>query len=46
MHALELGGTKTLPELYQAAGLVFDFSPAHIKELSTFVRGEYEKTIQ
>ncbi|HTF29269.1 MAG TPA: M3 family oligoendopeptidase [Flavitalea sp.] len=46
VHALELGGTKTLPELYQTAGLVFDFSPAHIKELSAFVRGEYEKTIQ
>ena len=25
--ALDLGGTRTLPELFQAAGLEFDFSP-------------------
>lgn len=27
MYALSLGGTKTLPELYRAAGIDFDFSP-------------------
>jgi oligoendopeptidase F len=43
MNALSLGGTKTLPELYEAAGLKFDFSPAHIKTLMEFVRGEMEK---
>jgi oligoendopeptidase F len=37
-----LGGTKTLPELYAAAGLKFDFSPDHIKELMDFVKGEME----
>lgn len=43
MNALSLGGTKTLPELYEAAGLKFDFSPAHIKTLMEFVKGEMEK---
>ena len=37
MNALSLGGTKTLPELYSAAGLTFDFSPENIKTLMDFV---------
>jgi oligoendopeptidase F len=45
MKALELGGTKTLPELYKTAGLVFDFSPDHIRELTEFVRNEYNHTV-
>ena len=43
MNALSLGGTKTLPELYAAAGLKFDFSPAHIKTLMEFVKAEMDK---
>lgn len=43
MNALSLGGTKTLPELYAAAGLKFDLSPAHIKMLMEFVNEELEK---
>jgi len=43
INALSLGGTKPLPELYEAAGLKFDFSPEHIKTLMEFVRGEMEK---
>ena len=43
MKALSLGGTKTLPELYKTAGLVFDFSPANIKMLMDFVNEEMEK---
>lgn len=43
IHALSLGGTRTLPELYEAAGLKFDLSPAHIKTLMEFVNGEMEK---
>jgi len=39
-NALSLGGTKTLPELYKAAGLSFDFSPEKIKTLMDFVRQE------
>lgn len=38
--ALKLGGTRTLPQLFESAGLEFDFSPAHIKELMAFVKGE------
>jgi len=41
--ALDLGGTLTLPELFKAAGLQFDFSPAHISELMKFVREELNK---
>ena len=37
IKALSLGGTRTLPELYEAAGLKFDLSPAHIKKLMDFV---------
>lgn len=40
MKALSLGGTKTLPELYSAAGLQFNFSPAYIKALMEFVHAE------
>jgi oligoendopeptidase F len=43
MQALSLGGTKTLPELYAAAGLTFDFSPAHIKKLMEFVKEEMDR---
>ncbi len=43
MNALSLGGTKTLPELYNAAGLTFDFSAENIKTLMEFVNEEMEK---
>lgn len=43
INALSLGGTKTLPELYAAAGLKFDFSPEHIKTLMEFVNNEMNK---
>ena len=43
--ALALGGTKTLPELYQAAGLKFDFSGPHIRELMNFVQEEWNKIV-
>lgn len=42
MAALQLGGTRTLPELYEAAGLKFSFSPDHIAELMLFVEKEME----
>lgn len=41
--ALSLGYMKTIPQLYEAAGIKFDFSPAYVKELADFVRSEYEK---
>jgi oligoendopeptidase F len=43
INTLSLGGTKTLPELYKAAGLKFDLSPGHIKTLMEFVKDEMEK---
>ena len=46
MNALSLGGTKTLPGLYKAAGLKFDFSPENIKTLMDFVNEEMEKLEQ
>jgi oligoendopeptidase F len=36
--ALALGGTKTLLQLFETAGLKFDFSPEKIKGLMDFVR--------
>lgn len=41
--ALSLGYTKTLPELYEAAGVPFDFSEGHIKDLMDFVKEELSK---
>ena len=43
IQALSLGGTKTLPELYAAAGLKFDLSPNHIKTLMEFTATEMDK---
>ncbi|HJY22557.1 MAG TPA: M3 family oligoendopeptidase, partial [Hanamia sp.] len=42
MKALSFGATKTLPDLYKAAGLSFDFSSENIKMLMEFVRDEME----
>lgn len=42
VNSLSLGGTKTLPELYKAAGLKFDFSSQPIKELMQFVKKEMD----
>ncbi len=41
--ALDLGGTRTLPELFSAAGLKFDFSSEYISGLMQFVKQELEK---
>ncbi len=43
IRALQMGGTKTLPELYEAAGLKFSFSQDYISELMLFVQQEIEK---
>ncbi|MFY8004436.1 MAG: M3 family oligoendopeptidase [Chitinophagaceae bacterium] len=42
INALQLGGTKSLPELYEAAGLSFNFSPAYIQKLMQFVHTQME----
>lgn len=43
IEALKLGYTKTIPEIYQTAGIAFDFSQAYVKELVQFVKAELEK---
>ncbi|MBN1951483.1 MAG: M3 family oligoendopeptidase [Bacteroidales bacterium] len=40
--ALSMGYSATLPELYEAAGIRFDFSASYIRELSEFVRKELD----
>jgi oligoendopeptidase F len=42
ISALDLGGTRTLPELFKAAGLEFNFSPEHISGLMKFVKQELD----
>lgn len=42
INALRLGYTRTIPEVYEAANIKFDFSTAYIKELMGFVRGEMD----
>ncbi len=43
--ALSLGYMVPLKELYSAAGIAFDFSPAHVKELIDFVYDEMQKLL-
>jgi oligoendopeptidase F len=43
LAALRLGYTKTIGEIYEAAGVRFDFSPEYMKELMDFVNEELEK---
>lgn len=43
IKALQLGGMKTLPELYEAAGLKFSFSQDYISELMLFVEKQLEE---
>lgn len=42
-NALKLGYLRTIPEIYAAADIRFDFSKAYIKELMDFVRDELKK---
>ncbi len=46
MNSLALGGTKTLPELYQTAGIEFNFSPNYVKNLMDFTNAQLEKLYQ
>ena len=40
--ALSLGYTKSIPEVYEAAGIVFDFSTDYVSELASFLQNEME----
>jgi oligoendopeptidase F len=42
-NALSLGYTKTIGEIYEAAGIKFDFSEVYIKSLMEFVFAELKK---
>ena len=42
-NALKLGYLRSIPEIYEAAGIKFDFSREYIKELMNFVREELKK---
>ena len=39
-NALALGAMRSLPEMYETAGVPFDFSREYIRELSEFVRSK------
>lgn len=43
LDALALGYTKPMNEIYETAGIKFDFSAAYVKELGTFVKEELVK---
>ncbi|MEN9742396.1 MAG: hypothetical protein RLZZ65_201 [Bacteroidota bacterium] len=42
-NALSLGYTKSLPEIYQTAGVPFDFSENRLQELAQFIQIELKK---
>jgi oligoendopeptidase F len=41
--ALRLGYTRSIPEIYKAAGIEFNFSQPYVKELAAFVKNELDK---
>ncbi|WP_316772344.1 M3 family oligoendopeptidase [Pedobacter frigiditerrae] len=43
LDALALGYTKPMNEIYETAGIKFDFSAAYVKELASFVKDELNK---
>ncbi|WMN12729.1 M3 family oligoendopeptidase [Marivirga salinae] len=43
MKALRMGYTKSIPEVYEAADIKFDFSKKNISELMNFVKEEMQK---
>ncbi len=43
LAALALGYTKPINEIYETAGIKFDFSAEYIKELAVFVKEELDK---
>lgn len=43
LAALSLGYTKPMNEIYETAGIKFDFSAEYVKELAAFVKSELEK---
>jgi len=44
--ALSLGYTKSIGEIYETAGIKFDFSTEYVQELSQFIYGELQQTFK
>ena len=44
-NALKLGYMRSIPEIYKAANIKFDFSRGYIRELMDFVRTELDKIV-
>ncbi len=45
LSALKLGYTRSIPGIYETAGIRFDFSREYISELISFVKREMEKDV-
>jgi oligoendopeptidase F len=43
LKALSLGYTKPMNEIYETAGIKFDFSVAYVEELASFIKNELAK---
>ena len=43
MEALKLGYTKSISEIYETAGIEFNFSVSYVKELANFIKEELSK---
>ncbi len=43
LDALKLGYTKTIKEIYETAGIEFNFSATYVKELADFIKSELQK---
>jgi oligoendopeptidase F len=43
LDALKLGYTRAVPEIYNAAGIRFDFSQSYIHDLAEFIKNELKK---
>lgn len=43
LEALKLGYTRTIKEIYETAGIEFNFKASYVKDLAGFIKGELEK---
>jgi oligoendopeptidase F len=43
LNALSLGYSKPINEIYETAGIKFDFSLSYVEELASFVKDEMQK---
>ena len=43
INALKLGYTKSISEIYETAGIKFDFSSKYVQELAGFIKEQLSK---